>query len=342
MIINENSIQDTDNEKSRFTISTDENGGVAPAVDPPRNSTNGAEGTHHNEERENEPDDRTDDIGSTEESNRKDKYNLRNRDSIKLPSRYETCFTLFNEPISYQEAVSGEQSMNWKSAIQEELRAHEKNYTWTIISKPPDCNPIGCKWLFKVKEDPSTSKVRFKARLCAKGFSQKAGTDFEEIFSPVVRYNSVRVLMAMAASEDLEIGQFDVRTAFLHGKLKEVIYMQIPEGVKTDREEKVCKLNRPLYGLKQAARCWNQRFKDVLKEINFKVSEGDPCVFYGDFNQEKAYIALYVDDGLIFASSQETLSKILSALREKFEITEERPKSLSEWRSNATEKIGLS
>lgn len=114
---------------------------------------------------------------------------------------------------------------------------------------------------------------QFKARLCAKGFSQKAGIDFEEIFSPVVQYDSVRVLMAMAATQDLEIGQFDVRTAFLHGKLEVVIYMQIPEGVKTDKDEMVCKLNRPLYGLKQAARCWNQRFKDVLKEMNFKASE---------------------------------------------------------------------
>lgn len=98
--------------------------------------------------------------------------------------------------------------------------------------------------------------------------------------------------------------------------------MQIPDGIETDRDEKICKLNRPLYGLKQAARCWNQRFKDILKEINFKVSEGDQCVFYRNFDREKVYIALYVDDGLIFASSRETLNNIFNALREKFEITE--------------------
>lgn len=172
---------------------------------------------------------------------------------IKSPFRYEACFTLFNEPKSYQEAISGEQSKNWRLAIQEELRAHEKNNTWTIVPRPPDCNPIGCKWVFKVKENPSTSKIRFKARLCAKGFLQKAGTDFEEIFSPVVRYDSIRVLMAIAAIEDLEIGQFDVRTAFLHGRLEEVIYMQIPDGVEIKGDKKICKLNRPLYGLKQVA-----------------------------------------------------------------------------------------
>lgn len=129
VIIYKNSVQETDNEENRFTISTDENGDDVPVIDSPRNSTNGAEGTHCNEERENEPDDQTNGTQGAENSNRKDRYNLRNRDSIKLPSRYETCFTLFDEPGSYQEAVSGEQSMNWKSAIQEELRAHEKNNT---------------------------------------------------------------------------------------------------------------------------------------------------------------------------------------------------------------------
>lgn len=112
VIINENSVQDIDNEKSRFTVSIEDNGDVAPAIDPPRNNINGAEGIHCNEERENEPSVRTDDTGNIENSNREARYNLRKRESIKIPSRYEACFTLFNEPKSYQEAVSGEQSMN--------------------------------------------------------------------------------------------------------------------------------------------------------------------------------------------------------------------------------------
>lgn len=81
-----------------------------------------------------------------------------------------------------------------------------------------------------------------------------------------------------------------------------------------------------MYGLKQAARCWNERFKDALKEIDFKTSEGDQCVFYSNFNGEKVYIVLYVDDGLIFASSWETLSEVFDALHEKFDITEGKAK----------------
>lgn len=108
-----------------------------------------------------------------------------------------------------------------------------------------------------MKHDENTSNPRYKARLVVKGFSQRKGIDFEEIFSPVVKMSSIRIVLSLAASLDLEIEQMDVRTAFLHGDLEEEIYMIQPEGfVVKGKEDCVCKLKKSLYGLKQAPRQW--------------------------------------------------------------------------------------
>jgi len=138
---------------------------------------------------------------------------------------------------TFIEAITGENASQWRSAIKEELVAHEKNNTWTLVPLPENRNIIGCKWVFKIKENPTENNVRFKARLCAKGFSQKAGLDYTETFSPVVRYDSIRVLLAIAACENLEIGQFDIKTAFINRFLNEEIYMQLPEGVETNNTD---------------------------------------------------------------------------------------------------------
>lgn len=110
---------------------------------------------------------------------------------------------------------------------------------------------------------------RYKARLCAKGFNQQQGIDYEEIFSPTARYDTIRVLLSIAARDDLQIMQFDVKTAFLHGDLQEEIYMEIPEGVTVKNEENrplACRLNKSLYGLKQAPRCWNRKLNSCLTD----------------------------------------------------------------------------
>lgn len=116
-------------------------------------------------------------------------------------------------------------------AIEEELTALNENHTWDIVTVPPDKTLIGSKWVFRAKRDQTGMICRYKARLCAKGFNQQQGIDYEEIFSPTVRYDTIRVLLSIAARDDLQIMQFDVKTAFLHGDLQEEIYMEIPEGV---------------------------------------------------------------------------------------------------------------
>ena len=122
-----------------------------------------------------------------------------------------------------------------------------------------------------------------------KGFSQKKGVDLEEIFSPVVKMSSIRVVLGLAASLDLEIEQLDVKTAFLHGDLEEEIYMEQPEGFQVPgKEHLVCRLTKSLYGLKQAPRQWYKKFDSFMAEHNFKKTMSDHCVFMkryatGDF-----------------------------------------------------------
>lgn len=224
-----------------------------------------------------------------------------------------------NIPETYDEAISIENAnaAKWKQSIEEELQAHAKNKTWQLIMKPEGVRVIGCKWVFRIKDDPSGPC--FKSRLCAKGCSQKQGIDYKEIYSPTVRYDSVRVLLSEAAQHNLNIIQFDVKTAFLYGDVKEDIYMLPPEGLDTNANM-VCKLNRSLYGLKQAPRCWNQKFDASLKKFGFNNSHADRCLYIGKVNQNKVYLLLYVDDGLILSKSKDSLNTVMQELKQNFEI----------------------
>lgn len=135
-----------------------------------------------------------------------------------------------------------------------------------------------------------------------------------------MRYDSVRILLVIAAQENLDIGQFDIKTAFINGNLDEEIYMQIPEGLKVRDKHMICKLCRSLYGLKQSARCWNERFDTFLKQINFKQPDAGLCVYLRMDDRGKIMIALYVDDDLILATDKELINDTLR-IRNMFEIT---------------------
>lgn len=246
---------------------------------------------------------------------------LRDRSTIKPPQRYEANITEFDEPKSYQEAISGGDAENWKRAINEELKAHKLNDTWILQDLPENKKPIESKWVFKLKHGIHKEAPHYKARLCAKGFSQKYGIDYQEVYAPVARYDSIRIMLALAAYENLEIAQFDVKTAFLNGCISEEIYMKIPEGIKVTSKNKVCRLKKSLYGLKQASRVWSSTFDSFLKRFYFIPSKADPCVYIGNIESEKVYLIIYVDDGLILAKSKEILHDILIELKSAFKIT---------------------
>ena len=151
------------------------------------------------------------------------------------------------------------------------MRSLHKNETFELVKLPKGKRALKNKWVFRIKHEEHSPQPRFKARLVVKGFSQRKGIDFDEIFSPVVKMTSIRTVLGLAASLDLEIEQMDVKTTFLHSDLEEEIYMEQPEGFMVNgKEDYVCKLKKSLYGLKQAMRQWYKKFKSVMGEQGYK------------------------------------------------------------------------
>ncbi|KAL6419524.1 hypothetical protein ACFW04_013783 [Cataglyphis niger] len=160
---------------------------------------------------------------------------------------------------------------------------------------------------------------RFKARLCAQGFLQKAGLNYHETFSPVVRYDSLRVLLALVAYEDLEIVQFDIKTAFLYGELDEEIYIKIPEGLEENSKISghVCKLQKVALSRPRDA---GTTFKTFLRQFNFIEGNADKCMLFEKIENYNVYLAFFVDDSLIAAKSRHILDKIIEALQSSYKL----------------------
>ena len=163
-------------------------------------------------------------------------------------------------PKTYKEALASRDSSFWKEAINDEIDSLLSNGTWVLVDPPPNIKPIGCKWIFRIKDGNL-----FKARLVAKGFRQNEGVDYFDTYAPVARITSIRLLFALASIYNLCIHQMDVNIAFLNGDLNEEVYMEQPEGfVLPGNEHKVCKLTKSLYELKQAPKQWHEKFDSVI------------------------------------------------------------------------------
>lgn len=160
----------------------------------------------------------------------------------------ELMLMSIDEPTSYTEAV---QETEWKKAMEAEIKSIEKNGTWVLTELPQGHKAIGLKWVYKLKKDTDGKIVKHKARLVAKGYVQKYGIDFEEVFAPVTRMETVRLLLALAAKNGWEVHHMDVKSAFLNGEIEEEVYVFQPEGFEKQGEEhKVYKLLKALYGLR--------------------------------------------------------------------------------------------
>lgn len=238
----------------------------------------------------------------------------------------------------------------WEEAVENEIRAHLKNETWVLVDKTENKKPIGCKIILKEKYKSDGTLERRKARLVAKGFTQKYGIDFSETYAPVAKLSSIRLLLAVAAEQNLILNQLDVTTAFLNGEIEEEVYMEIPENLrkhlqnivvkessKEDKEifdkaskmledlrkpknEKVCLLNKAIYGLKQAGRQWFKKLDFKLKEIGFKASNSDPCIYISSKGGEKCIVGVYVDDLVVASSSTTVFRNLKEELLNSFDM----------------------
>lgn len=233
-----------------------------------------------------------------------------------------------DEPSTYREAIRSDSQENWQRAMQEEIDSLKRHGTWKLVDLPPGRKAVKCKWVYKVKHNADGSIERYKARLVAKGFTQVKGIDFDETFAPVARLDSLRYLLALAALEDWEIHQVDVKSAYLNGELDEEIYMEQPEGFAAKGEEgKVCRLLKALYGLKQAGRQWHLRLRSVLEKLGFTAFDtGDISIFVmrqrvGEDTQI-LFLIVYVDDITLLGNSLQLIVWTKQKLEENFDISD--------------------
>nr|GEU51506.1 retrotransposon protein, putative, Ty1-copia subclass [Tanacetum cinerariifolium] len=176
-----------------------------------------------------------------------------------------------NEPTSYKAAMLDLESNKWIDAMNAEIQSMMDKMVWVLFDLPSGCKTVGSKWIFKKKTDMDGIVHTYKARLVAKGYTQLYEVDYEETFSPVANIRAIRILISIAVYYDYEISQIDVKTDFLNGYLDEDIYMVQLEGfVNPNHPRKVYKLQRSIYGLKQASRSWNERFDEEIKSFGIK------------------------------------------------------------------------
>ncbi|GJZ51089.1 ribonuclease H-like domain-containing protein [Tanacetum coccineum] len=230
------------------------------------------------------------------------------------------CFSInlnkSSEPTSYFKAVK---NPNWIEAMNNEIEALNRNNTWTVCDLPVGRKPVGSKWLWKIKYKSTGEIERYKARVVAKGFSQREGFDYSETFSLVVKMSTVRCMLNVAICNGWDLFQLDINNAFLYGDLSEDVYMTLPPGFDTDKS-KVCKLNKSLYGLKQAPRQWNAKLTQALTEHGFVQSKFDYSLFTKNSDNVFIILLVYVDDIVVTGNNLNEIEKFKQFLKSKFQI----------------------
>ena len=227
-------------------------------------------------------------------------------------------------PKSYRQAISGPHASYWSAAITKELEGLEALRTWTVIQSstvPAGANIMNCHFVFDVKRNQLGEIEKFKARLVADGNTQQHGLDFDRIFSTVVKMSTIRVVMAIAAAEDYNLSSVDVRQAYLHATLTENIYMRVPPSYpRFDRNGQplVLKLNKSLYGLKQAGREWNKLLVAFLVEWGFTQSVIDVCMFVYTAGKAILWLLVWVDDIILVDNDKALRTRFVAALSDRF------------------------
>lgn len=225
-----------------------------------------------------------------------------------------------DEPSSFKHAVKDKA---WRQAMQSELDSIEKNETWVLSDLPKGHKEIGLKWIYKLKRDAEGNVIKYKARLVAKGYVQEKGVDFEEIFAPVTRIETVRMLLALAAKNSWDVHHLDVKTAFLNGEISEEVYVTQPEGfVRKGQEKKVYRLLKALYGLRQAPRAWYSKLNKCLEGLGFSRCPYEHGVYVKRDGEKVLIVGVYVDDLLVTGSNISLIKNFKEQMSLKFDMSD--------------------
>lgn len=216
------------------------------------------------------------------------------------------------EPRSFKEALNSEHSDEWKQAMKEELDSIEANNTWELVDLPQGRKAIGSKWVYKTKRDANGNVLRHKARLVAQEFTRKFGIDYDEVFAPVARGETFRMLLSVAGSRKYYVKQYDIKSAFLNGTLEEELYMKQPPGFQEG--SKVLKLRKSIYGLKQSARVWNQTLHEALEKNGCKQNPTDKCLYVWKQDENVCYILFHVDDLLTAGNNEASMTTLMDSI----------------------------
>lgn len=232
-------------------------------------------------------------------------------------------------PVWMQDYISGDGLSEEEEEVQNlamfisEIATIEKNETWELVSLPIGAKRISVKWVYKTKLNENREIDKCKARLVVKGYAQKHGIDNNEVFAPVTRWDTIHMVLAIAAQKGWTVFQLDVKSAFLHGELSETVFIEQPLGyVQEGEEDKVYRLKKALYGLKQAPRAWYSRIEGYFIKEGFARCSYEPTLFVKTERGKILVLSLYVDDLIYTGNDVGMCEKFKESMKLEFDMTD--------------------
>ncbi|GKV47061.1 hypothetical protein SLEP1_g53999 [Rubroshorea leprosula] len=257
------------------------------------------------------------------------KVSVRGRGQVTIQIRGNAAQTISNvlyvpelktNLLTFRDAVL---ESKWRKAMDEEIATIERNNSWELTELPKGKKTIGVKWVYKTKLKENGEVDKYKACLVAKGYKQEFGVDYQEVFAPVVRHDTIRLVISLAAQNSWPVFQLDVKSAFLHGDLDEQVFIEQPPGyVKVGNEHKVYKLKRALYGLKQAPRAWYSRIEAYFLKEGFQKCPYEHTLFTKTEGGKMLIVCLYVDDLIYTRNDKAMFDKFKKSMMAEFDMSD--------------------
>ncbi|MBW0531818.1 hypothetical protein O181_071533 [Austropuccinia psidii MF-1] len=260
------------------------------------------------------------------EENTEEICNNQDEQIYTLPTR-----TDINIPLNLKEAKLVPDWKQWEGAIARELNSFDEMDVWTPVEKTNQIKTIKTQFVFDLKTRPNQDPI-YKARLVAKGFNQRFGVDCFETFAPTASLSSLRLLFAIAVQQKWKIASFDISVAYLHSDLKEEIYVEAPSDFRPNLKGKIMRLNKAMYGLKQAGRCWWLHFRKVMTLMGFQVEDLEQSLYFCKKDNLQLYVWMHVDDGVVFSNDSGALNSLRENLKQHLKV---------KWEDRVTKVVGI-